>query len=166
VAFLPEYPNDPNVLGPCPACGRDFPLFENLTEGEIFDRAVNKDHFAAPDRLYPVTCLEQFSISTIKEGVVFVMAVWSGPARRAYQVLKTVLEQPAFLEVRLYVINIDQLTPEFVNRQLPGIQFGGAGETFWVKNGKIKHKMAGYRSEQRKTVEDYTRSILDAPAPE
>jgi hypothetical protein len=166
VAFLPEYPNDPNVLGPCPACGRDFRLFENLSEGEIFARAVNKDKFAAPDRVYPVTSLEHFSISTIQQGIVFVMAVWSGPARKAYQVLKTVLEQPAFLDVRLYVINIDQLTPEFVERELPGASFGGSGETFWVKNGKIMHAIRGFGADHRHVLEIQTESILAAPEPE
>jgi hypothetical protein len=80
---------------------------------------------------------DQSIFGTIRCGVLFVMAFWSGQSRRAFEELKRAMEanhQHGRLE--LVVVDTDgcpslyQL-PEFVGK------LHGAGEAAWVLEGKI-----------------------------
>jgi hypothetical protein len=74
---------------------------------------------------------------TIRCGVLFVMAFWSGPARKAFAELKRVLaavDPGGCLE--LVVVDTDGCpdlyeAPEFLGK------LHGAGEAAWVKDGRI-----------------------------
>ena len=76
-------------------------------------------------------------ISSISYGVLFVMAFWSGPARKAFVELKRVLaatDPDGHLE--LVVVDTDGCADLY---EVPGFagKLHGAGETAWVRNGKI-----------------------------
>ena len=74
--------------------------------------------------------------ASIERGVVFLMAWWSGPARSAWSELKQLLlkaDGECLLEV--VVLDIDGMTG-FENCTL-GPTVAGAGETTWVRNGKV-----------------------------
>jgi hypothetical protein len=76
-------------------------------------------------------------LGTIRCGVLFVMAFWSGPARLAFQELKRVLEA-VDPEGRLELVVVDtdgcpdiyQL-PEFIGKM------HGAGEAAWIRDGRV-----------------------------
>jgi hypothetical protein len=95
---------------------------------------------------------------TIRCGVLFVMAFWSGPARLAFQQLKRVLEA-VDPEGRLDLVVVDTdgcpdicELPEFVSK------LHGAGETAWVREGQIlRTSGVGYHPE---CFEPYTRQLL------
>jgi hypothetical protein len=98
-------------------------------------------------------------IGSIQCGVLFVMAFWSGPARLAFAELKRVLErvdQGGRLE--LVVVDTDGCPelyelPEFVGK------LAGAGETAWVRDGRIVRTSGqGYHPE---CFESYTRQLLN-----
>jgi len=82
---------------------------------------------------------EHFDITSIRCGILFFMAFWSGPARQAYGELKRFLaELDPGGQVELIVIDVDGCTklcklPEFGVRTIRG----GYGETAWVHNGRI-----------------------------
>ena len=98
-------------------------------------------------------------LATIRCGVLFVMAFWSGPARLAFQELKRVLEA-VDPEGRLELVVVDtdgcpdiyQL-PEFVGK------LHGAGETAWIREGRlVRTSGLGYHPE---CFEPYTRMLLE-----
>jgi hypothetical protein len=97
-------------------------------------------------------------ITTIRCGVLFVMAFWSGPARKAFAELKRVLEtvDPGG-RIELVVVDTDGCPdlydlPEFVGK------LTGAGEAAWILNGQILRASGhGYHPE---CFEPYTQQLL------
>lgn len=98
-------------------------------------------------------------LATIRCGVFFVMAFWSGPSRLAFQELKRVLEV-LDSEGRLELVVVDtdgcpdiEELPEFVGK------LHGAGETAWVREGQlVRTSGLGYHPE---CFEPYTRLLLE-----
>lgn len=80
---------------------------------------------------------DQTVLQTIRCGVLFVMAFWSGPARKAFAELKRILaEADPEGRLDLVVVDIDGCSdlwnlPEFLGN------VHGAGETAWVKDGCV-----------------------------
>ena len=75
-------------------------------------------------------------IATIRCGVLFVMAWWSGPARQAFSLVKATLKRlDPDGRLELVVIDTDGVT----GHVLPGGRSAlhGAGETFWVRGGVV-----------------------------
>jgi hypothetical protein len=76
-------------------------------------------------------------IKTIRCGILFVMAFWSGPAQLAFAELKRALEKvDTGGRLELVVIDTDGCpdlyeTPEFAGT------LAGAGETAWVRDGQV-----------------------------
>lgn len=107
-------------------------------------------------RFLPVS--NRMVIATIKLGVLFVMAFWSGYSRKAFAELKRVLaECDPTGRLELVVVDTDgcpdlDITPEFHGR------LHGYGETAWIKDGKIvRTSGAGYHPE---CFEGFTREML------
>jgi hypothetical protein len=75
-------------------------------------------------------------IESIRKGIVFIVAFWSGPSLVALSILTTLFNQLDFKEVDLYVVNIDGLTCEFIEKHWGNV-VNGWGETFWIKNGAV-----------------------------
>jgi hypothetical protein len=98
-------------------------------------------------------------IGTIRCGVMFIMAFWSGPARLAFNELKRVLETiDSCGRLELVVIDTDGCqdlydVPEFAGK------LAGAGETAWVQGGQIVRTSGhGYHPE---CFETNTRQLLN-----
>jgi hypothetical protein len=98
-------------------------------------------------------------IGTMRCGVLFVMAFWSGPAMQAFAKLKQVLEA-ADPEGRLELVVVDaDGCPDIYDlfESSCGVPTG-AGETAWVRDGQIiRTSGQGYRPE---CFEPYTRELL------
>jgi hypothetical protein len=109
-------------------------------------------------RFYSVS--DRAVLATIQFGVLFVMAFWSGPARRAFYELKRVLEA-IDTDGRLELVFVDADgcedlydLPEFAKSKLTS-----AGETAWIRAGKIIQTSGyGYHPE---CFEPNTRQLLD-----
>lgn len=59
-----------------------------------------------------------------------------------------------------YVADIDDLNAESIAALFPGKVFGGWGETFWIKDGRIVRSLEGYDLRQADLLEAYTREIV------
>jgi hypothetical protein len=105
------------------------------------------------------TAADRSLIGTIRCGILFIMAFWSGPARVAFNELMRVLEaiDPEG-RLELVVVDTDGCpdlydVPEFVGK------LNGAGEAAWVRDGRIVRTSGfGYHPE---CFEPYTRLLLE-----
>jgi len=127
---------------------------------EAFSRIENlylSPELAVRTRFYSEA--DRTVIGTIRCGVLFVMAFWSGPARLAFAELKRVLEgvDPSG-RLELVVVDMDGCPdlcalPEFAGK------LHGAGETAWILGGQIVcTSCLGPHFER---FEPYTRQLLD-----
>jgi hypothetical protein len=125
--------------------------------------------YSRREHLYLTPCLDgrtrfysetdRAVIATMRCGVLFVMAFWSGPARKAFTELKRVLENvdPGG-RLELVVVDTDgcpelEELPEFAGK------LAGVGEAAWVRDGRIVCTSGhGYHPE---CFESYTRQLLN-----
>ena len=73
---------------------------------------------------------------SIQNGIVFLMAEWSGPAKLAYNDLKCFLEHHRSALDNLTFIDVDR-EPDIYNLPELSGKIHGWGEVVVVKNGKI-----------------------------
>jgi hypothetical protein len=109
-------------------------------------------------RFYSVS--DRAVLTTIQFGVLFVMAFWSGPARRAFEELKRVLQAiDTDSRLELVVVDTDGCEDLYHLPELAKGKLTGAGETAWIRAGKILQTSGhGYHPE---CFEPYTRQLLD-----
>lgn len=103
-------------------------------------------------------------LRSIRVGVLFVMAFWSGPARLAFADLKKALSavDPGG-SMELVVVDADGCPDLYesdaMSSHFPGCGLSGAGETAWIFDGVI---VATSRyGEQPGEVERHTSQLLD-----
>jgi hypothetical protein len=127
----------------------DAPLNRRQELGEIPPSHVSRLRFLAES--------DRSVIATIGLGVLFVIAFWSGPSRKAFAELKRVLAKtdPSG-RLEFVVVDTDGCpdlyeAPEFVGK------IHGYGETAWIKDGKIVCTADGHHSE---CFEDFTHQLL------
>jgi hypothetical protein len=97
---------------------------------------------------------------TIRLGVLFVMAFWSGPSRQGFAKLKEVL---AALDpggrLDLVVVDIDGCPNLYETAEFSG-QLHGWGEVAWVRDGRVVRTSGlGYNPE---CFEPFTRELLES----
>jgi hypothetical protein len=96
---------------------------------------------------------------TIRCGVLFIMAFWSGSARQAFSVLKQVMSavDPSG-QLELVVVDTDGCPDLYDVPELFG-KMHGAGETVWVTDGRIMTTSGlGFHPE---SFEPNTRALLE-----
>ena len=76
------------------------------------------------------------NISSIQNGIVFLMAEWSGPAKLAYNGLRHFLEKRGLVLSNLTCIDVDREPSIYDLPELAG-KIHGWGEALVIKNGKI-----------------------------
>ena len=127
---------------------------------DSFDRikALGRIPESHAGRLRFMPTADRSVIDTIRCGVIFVMAFWSGPARQAFAHLKQVLKTAdANGQLELVVIDTDgcedlHLSPEFY-----GLCHGW-GEAAWVCDGRVLRTSGeGYHPE---CFEQFTSELL------
>jgi hypothetical protein len=75
-------------------------------------------------------------VRSIRRGVLFLMAFWSGPAIQAFAKLTEVLARLDAEGLELVVADVDGSPDLYELPEFKG-KVHGAGETAWVRNGKI-----------------------------
>jgi hypothetical protein len=103
---------------------------------------------------------EAIDIASIKRGILFILAKWSGASQLAFRALnKALASLPELDGLYLYVADTDcEKTQQFFLEL--GDNPAGAGETYWVLEGRIRRKLSGYTEESLSTVRDNTLLIL------
>jgi hypothetical protein len=129
---------------------------------EPFDpiRALGEIPSSHAGRLRFLPEADRSVVASIRFGILFIMAFWSGPARKAFAELKRVLataDPEAQLE--LVVVDTDGCPDLYELPEFAG-KIHGAGETAWVRNGRILWTSGlGYHAE---SFEPLTRRLLGA----
>jgi hypothetical protein len=86
----------------------------------------------------------------IDRGILFVMALWSGPAIGSFRVLCDVMATAIDSSLLIYVVDTDDIDPEEFRKQFGEVP-QGKGEVFWISGGKVQRRDHGY---QKKSAED------------
>lgn len=125
---------------------------------------VLKKHSKIPfERLRIARRLDELSLSTIRRGVVFIFADWSGPAIIAFERFTRVLAGMDSHRLDLVVLDTDCLTPDAMTA-LWGRNVGGGGETIWVRDGEVAARSLLYVPESEPEMIRHIQELLDEPA--
>ena len=96
---------------------------------------VLQKHSKIPvERLRVVARRDELNVSSIRRDIIFIFAVWSGPAINGFQKFTQVLATLDTSRLDLIVLDTDCLTWE-AGTALWGRNVGGGGETLWVHAG-------------------------------
>lgn len=99
-------------------------------------------------------------VGSIKRGIIFVLAKWSGASQLAFRGLNEALASiPDLGDMRLYVIDAD----DEVTRQLVsslGDVSHGCGETYWIRDGKVVGKLLRYATDSLPIITEHTKQVL------
>jgi hypothetical protein len=124
---------------------RGMPAPESLTKILPRERIA---YFAEADELI---------IQDISCGILFVMAWWSGPARLAYKRLAEILARvDPLAKLQFVVVDTDGCPALYDKAEFLG-RMSGAGETAWIKDGRIITTSMGTDPDQFETI---TKSLL------
>jgi hypothetical protein len=100
------------------------------------------------------------SARSIKRGVLFILAKWSGASQLAFRALNMALASFSDLDdLYLYVADTDSQETEELVAPL-GDVLAGAGESYWFLEGEVKYKISAYKEDSLAILQDYTQRIL------
>jgi hypothetical protein len=126
---------------------------------EITD--VLKKHTKMPvERLRIVRQLEDLRMSIIQRGIVFIFAVWSGPAIIAFERFTRLLAGIDTAGLDLVVLDTDCLSSE-AGIALWGSNVGGGGETLWIRDGFVVARSQLYVPDSETEFVRHTEDLLD-----
>jgi len=92
---------------------------------------------------------------TIRRGVVFAFASWSGHAVRSFQFFCDALADSPIPKLSIYVVDATAFDLDaFQNAfgELPQ----GKGEAYWIRNGQVLHRDHGYTDETKNVLQERT----------
>jgi hypothetical protein len=120
---------------------------------------VQKNNTLPMERLRVLSRFEDIGLTAMRRGIVFVFAVWSGPAVLALRRFTEIMAQLPTDALDLVVLDIDCLTADTAAQLFgtSGFRAGGYGEAIWVRDGVIVAREvaapAGEQSLRAHTVE-------------
>jgi hypothetical protein len=120
---------------------------------------VQKESAMPYERLRVVQQLAQFDLAAIRRGVVFVFAIWSGPAVTGLRRFTRQLSMLDLGPLDVIVLDNDSMTGEDMTR-LFGHVFHGAGEAVWVRDGHVVAELSACRPESEPLILRHTRELL------
>jgi hypothetical protein len=106
-----------------------------------------------------IVVLPGAEVSSIRQGVLFVMATWSVQALSSFRHLNDVLSRLDLDGLKVFVADIDALTSGF-DRLARGLVLGGYGETFWIRGGEVQYALSHCSPKLAGLVEQFTWAIL------
>jgi hypothetical protein len=110
-------------------------------------------------RLRVVQNLSELRLPDVRTGIVFIFAAWSGPAVMALRRLTALLSTLDLGSLDVVILDNDSMTGEDMI-QLFGHVFHGAGETLWVRDGRVVAEMSELRPESEALIVSRTRELL------
>ena len=79
---------------------------------------------------------DERTVKSMHQGILFLMAFWSGASDRAFAKLTEVLESLPSDDLEIVVVDVDGSAPLCDLPEFKG-KISGAGETAWVRDGVI-----------------------------
>ena len=127
-------------------------------EADTFiETVLGKNRGLEPNRIqFPSA--SSFNVAEIPGASLFIFAVWSGPSVQAFQSLTSVLASRSDLDVPILLLNTDDI-PERVFDKLKIVP-AGAGETFWIKHGRILHTVRYFKQTSPREIIEFTRNLV------
>ena len=107
--------------------------------------------------------LAEFDIDRIRAAVVFVFAGWSGPSYLALRRVTGLLSTLELGSLDVIILDNDSMTAEDMIR-LFGRAFYGAGETLWIRDGRLIAELSVNRPESEELILSHTKRLLEAQA--
>jgi hypothetical protein len=115
------------------------------------------------ERLRVVHHLDDLHVSAIRRGIVFIFALWSGPAFIAFDRFTRLLANIDTGPLDLVILDIDCLSSES-GIALWGTNVGGGGETIWVRDGVVVARSLLYAPDSEPELLRHTHELLTEPA--
>ena len=101
---------------------------------------IIEKHCALPvEHFRVVEDFHEVQIEQIQRGIIFVVAVWSGPSLVGFKRFTKTIKSLETNSLDLVILDIDSLTAHSTNELfgVPSFTTGGWGEAIWVCRGKI-----------------------------
>jgi len=111
------------------------------------------------ERLRIARQLDDLHLSDIRRGIVFIFAVWSGPAFIAFHRFTRFLGGVDTAALDLVVLDTDCLSSE-AGTALWGTNVGGGGETLWVRDGAVVARSLLYVPDSEPEMIRHTQELL------
>jgi hypothetical protein len=111
------------------------------------------------ERLRLVQRLAELRLADISAGVVFVFAAWSAPAIMALRRITRLLSSIDLGPVDIIILDNDCMTADDMIR-LFGHVFHGAGETLWIRDGRVIAELSGFQPESEPLIVSHARELL------
>ena len=128
---------------------------------DIYQSYISIDH----KRLVLIPSGATFDICGIKRGILFILSKWSGASQLAFRALnKALVSVPDLDGVYLYIADTDCDETEKLIFELGDVP-GGAGETYWLVEGKVKYKLKGYNEAALSILREFTEHVATAHGP-
>lgn len=127
-------------------------------------RSTLEKHSVLPlDRFRIVQTFEDLQLLSIRRGIVFIFATWSGPAYVAFKRFTRVTASIDTSLIELFILDIDCLTNAIINQYLKNARLttAGCGETFWVRDGKIVASAVLISDSAETSIIQHTKELLD-----
>jgi hypothetical protein len=93
-------------------------------------------------RLIIMDFLVERDFLEVGHGIVFVHAPWAGQSMLALRAISSMLCEAEFAEIPLWIANI--ATVDLKRDTFGRVNFGGFGETFWIRNGCVRKVGSNY----------------------
>jgi hypothetical protein len=128
-------------------------------EAKAFIATVLSNNGGVESNLIRFPTRSSLILNQIPCGILFIFAVWSGPAIQAFKQLTSVLASRRDLAVPIFVLNTDEIPEAFFDNTLKVVP-AGAGETFWIKDGGIVHTVRYFKQTSSPEIIQFTESLL------
>ena len=143
------------------ADGGELPNIDDFAIMDIAD-VLKKETKMPFERIRIARHLDDLHLSEIRRGIVFIFAVWSGPAFVAFHRFTGFLAGVDKDALDVVVLDTDCLASE-AGSALWGTNVGGGGETLWVRDGAVVARSPLYKPESEPEMIRHTQDLLDEP---
>lgn len=116
------------------------------------------------ERVRIIRRFEDFPLTQIRRGVVYLLAAWSGPSVRHFRAITESLSRIDSSGLEFYVVDIDCVPEDFMLASFQRSAPAGVGETLWVRDGAAvasvltySHSRDGFEAEFMR----HTRELID-----
>jgi|SRR5688572_14385282 len=120
---------------------------------------VQKESQLSYDRLRVIQRFADFDLAAIRRGIVFIFAVWSGPARMALRQFTRLLSTLDLGSLDVIILDNDSMSGDEMIR-LSGHVFHGYGEALWVRDGQVVAELSAGPPEAEPLILKHTSELL------
>jgi hypothetical protein len=111
------------------------------------------------ERLRVIQSFPELRLPDIRVAVVFIFAAWSGPAVMALRRLTRMLSTLDLGSLDVIILDNDCMAVDDMIRVF-GHVFHGAGESLWIRDGRVVAELSATRPESEALIVSHTKELL------